>query len=71
MRHVAQSEFFETTPGGVLGERYTCSCGSSSTAAQMAGTPGGLACSALMGHHPCPGIITLHDSGEARIEIEV
>ena len=69
MRHVATSEIFETTPGGILGERYACSCGSTSTAAQSAGTGGGRIVNAVFGHRPCIGIRQLHTSGESRIEV--
>lgn len=70
MKHIAKSEIFETAPNGILGERYTCSCGASSTAAQMAGTPGGNVTSAIFGHRPCVGIIALHNSGDSSIQIE-
>lgn len=69
-RHVAKSEIFETTPGGILGERYTCSCGATSTAAQMAGTRGGRAVAAMFGHRPCAGIVALHKSGEMEVIVE-
>jgi hypothetical protein len=71
MQHIATSEIFETTPGGVLGERYICTCGKQSTAAQMAGTRGGTVYSALFGHLPCAAIIELHRSGESRVEMEM
>ena len=70
MKHVAMSIVFET-PSGLLGERYECSCGAVSSAAECAGTPGGLAYRALFGHRRiCAGISALHQSGEDRIEIE-
>ena len=69
MKHIATSTIFET-PMGVLGERYECSCGATSTAAECEGTPGGLAYRALFGHRACAGILALHQSGEDRIEIE-
>jgi hypothetical protein len=66
--HRAVSEFFET-PEGVLGERYVCSCGATSTAAQMAETPGGCVANALFGQRPCVGIIALHNHGDDEIEV--
>lgn len=71
MRHIATAEIFETTPGGVLGERYRCTCGANSTAAQCASTPGGGAMNALFGHRPCPAIALLHGSGQERVEMEI
>ena len=64
MTHVARSVIFETSPGGILGEEYRCSCGAQSTAAQIAGTYRGRAMSALFGHRPCIGVLRLHASGE-------
>ena len=69
MKHIATSRIFET-PSGILGERYVCTCGAASTAAQMAGTPDGLAASALFGHRPCAGIRALHESGKDHVEID-
>ena len=70
MKHIAESVIFETSPEGFLGERYTCSCGAQSTAAQMAQTRGGCAVSAMFGHRPCRAIYELHTNGDVRIEME-
>jgi hypothetical protein len=56
MTHNVKTHITESTPGGLLMEIITCSCGKSSTAAQMAKTHGGLMASALFGHHPCIAI---------------
>jgi hypothetical protein len=69
-KHIATSQDY-VTPNGFLAERYRCTCGATSTAAQMAGTPGGRCINALFGHHPCPAIVALHESGESRIEIQL
>lgn len=70
MKHTAHAAIFETTPGGILGERYTCSCGAQSTGAQMAQTPGGRAYSAMFGHRVCAGIVALHNADELSVTIE-
>ena len=67
--HHAISIVFET-PSGILGERYSCSCGSQSTAAQMAQTPGGQEYSSLFGHRPCEVIWMLHASGVDEITVQ-
>ena len=71
MTRTAKSSIFETTPGGILGERYVCSCGATSTAAQVAGTHGGQVTSALFGNRVCPGIAALHRSGESEITVDM
>jgi len=67
--HEAHAEIF-ITPGGILGEHYCCSCGATSTAAQMAHTPGGAMTNSLFGNHPCIGILRLHQSGENFIVVD-
>ena len=69
MKHIAKCTFFITSTG-FLGEAYNCSCGSSSTAAQMAGTPGGQAINALFGHRPCAGIRALHNHPKCPDKVE-
>lgn len=70
MTHHVTSRLFETTPGGVMGEEFVCSCGSRSTAARMAGTPGGRVTSALFGHCPCAGIQALWTQDVDEITVE-
>ena len=70
MRHIATSRIVETTPGGILGEEYACSCGARSTAAQCAGTRGGRVVNAMFGHRPCVAILRLHTSGDDRVEMD-
>lgn len=69
--HHAHCDIFETTPGGILGERYICDCGAVSTAAQMAQTEGGRMYNALFGHHPCPAIVRLHETDANDLILEL
>ena len=69
MIHHATSNVREL-PSGILAEIFVCSCGSQSSAAQMAGTTGGLMYSAVFGHHPCPGIIALWEQDKDEVTIK-
>lgn len=68
MRHVAQASVF-VTPSGTLGERYECSCGRRSTAAEChRGVP--IAETAMFGGGPCAAIMALHRSGREQVEYD-